>query len=88
MHTGGEDHAERFGVLVEHLVELVHLRRDRHRGEEADEHRRAAERRRRLRVHVPRVTDGATTAPSRIASNRTSGVSASVTASATARTIA
>ena len=31
--------------------------------------------------------DGATTAPSRIARNRTTGVSANVTASATARTI-
>ena len=54
-HARAEHQADRLGVAVEHLVELRDLRRDRHRGEEADEHRRAAERRHRLRVHVPRV---------------------------------
>ena len=46
-HARAEHQADRLGVVDEHLVELVHLRRDGHRGEEADEHRRAAERRRR-----------------------------------------
>ena len=51
-HAGREQQPERLGVVVEHLVELVDLRRHRHRDEEPDEHRRAAERRRRLRVHA------------------------------------
>ena len=63
-------------LSLEHLVELVHVRRDGHRGEEADEHRRAAERRRRAWcARGARSSDGATTAPKRIASSRTTGVS-------------
>ena len=50
--AGAEHQAGRLGVAGEHLVELGDLRRDRHRHEEADEHRRAAERRHRLRVHA------------------------------------
>ncbi len=55
-HARGEDDAERFGVrLVNISWNWSMLRRDRHRDEEPDEHRGAAERRRRLRVHVPGV---------------------------------
>ena len=53
-HAAGEQQAERLGVVGEHLVELVDLRRHRERDEEPDEHRRAAERRHRPRVHAAR----------------------------------
>ena len=52
--AAGEQKPERLGVVGEHLVELGDLRRHRHRDQEPDEHRRAAERRRRLRVHAAR----------------------------------
>ena len=42
-HARAEQQADRLGVVDEHVAELVHVRRDRHRREEPDEHRGAAQ---------------------------------------------
>ena len=86
-HARREHHTERLRVVAEHLVELPHPRRDRDRGEEPDEHRRAAERRHRHLVHAPLV-GRTTTAPKCRASTMTTGVSSRVVPAATARTTA
>ena len=68
---------------VEHLVELVELRRGRERGAEPDEHRRAAERRRRVRVDAT-AGRACAIAPMRGASRRTRNVQTNVTSAPTA----